>query len=356
MNKKKIGILHGAINNSGDFLICNRGIKLISEFLSDDKIEFILIERWKSFNEDFDALIILGGPIISKKLHPQAKNIEYYLQKKNIPVICLGLGISGEYFKNYENYFEDEESIVFWKKVFESSRLFSVRDKDTYFVLKQKGIEAQLTGCPAFFDLETLKKRNFSENWTKNSKNIFSVKKVVVTIPNGNINEFNYFRTFFFLFYLKLKSKNKRSEDFTVVFQHEIKPIWNKICARYTHLLGFNVLDASGKGLDEIEIIRNSDIHIGTRLHSNIFFLSLRKPSYLLSVDNRTRGFLSTISTSSDDFTLLGIKRLVDTYVADSKNPMIYNSQISYSFSQICHYFNKMSHFLKNTHKFVQTL
>ncbi|HEY0196745.1 MAG TPA: hypothetical protein VGC02_04135, partial [Methanobacterium sp.] len=72
MNKKRIGLLHGAILNSGDFLIFNRGKKLLKEYL-DPEYDLIDIKRWKSFDEELDALIILGGPLISRRLHPQSK-------------------------------------------------------------------------------------------------------------------------------------------------------------------------------------------------------------------------------------------------------------------------------------------
>ena len=125
--KIKIGVLHGAIKNAGDFIIYERGKKLL-EYLLDDNFDFTYKLRSEPIDGDFDGLIILGGPLIGRKLHPQSKNIIEYLQKRNrnIPIFCIGLGISGEKFDAYGDYFLDPESFLFWKYVYNTSKLFSV--------------------------------------------------------------------------------------------------------------------------------------------------------------------------------------------------------------------------------------
>ncbi len=355
MNKKKICVLHGAINNAGDFLIKNRGFDLISNFLDQD-IEFIPVERWKSIEKECDALIILGGPLIRSTLHPHAENIYEYINKNEVPVICIGLGLGGNDLNEYDNFFKDEKSVFFWKKVYESSRLFSVRDKNTQLVLKEYGIDAYLTGCPAFFDLETIKKKNLHENKKEDTKNY--INKIIVTIPNGNLKDLlNFFRTLYFISYLRLKTRVEGSnKNITLVFQHKISSVANKTCAMYAQALGFKVLDASGKGLDENETIREGNLHIGTRLHSNIYFLSTDKPSYLLSVDNRTKGFLSTITTPSEKFTIKGIKKLVDLYFEESKNTEVFDKRIFKISNQISSYYTVMVDFMYKVNELIRKI
>lgn len=353
MNKKTIGVLHGAINNAGDFLIKNRGFELISNFLDKETIEYIPIERWKQIENKCDALIILGGPLIMSTLHPQAKNIYEYVNKNEVPVICIGLGLGGNDLKEYNNFFKDEKSVLFWKKVYESSLLFSVRDKNTQLVLKEYGIDAYLTGCPAFFDLETINKKNLNEKVKEDHKK--NINKVIVTIPNGNLKDIlNLSRTLYFISYLSLKAKVEGTKQKrTLIFQHKISSIANKISATYAKALGFNVMDASGKGLDENETIKEGDLHIGTRLHSNIYFLSTGKPSYLLSVDNRTRGFLSTITIPSEKFTMIGIKKLVDLYFKELKDTEVLDKRISGNSKQISSYYNVMVNFMYDVNEFI---
>jgi len=142
MNQKtKICVLHGAISNAGDFLIYERGKKLLKSFFGDT-IDFTYKLRSKPINGNFDGLIILGGPLISRKIHPQVKNIIEYIKDKEIPCTCIGLGISGEKFDSNKDYFLDYESICFWKYVYETSKLFSVRDKITQDVLKKYSIRS----------------------------------------------------------------------------------------------------------------------------------------------------------------------------------------------------------------------
>jgi hypothetical protein len=151
---KVIYVAHGAISNSGDFLIFNRGWDLLKKFLSTDNIELVPVKRWEPITGQCDALIILGGPIISRHIHSQSAHIKEYLEKNKVPVICLGVGISGKDYSASEPFFADQESVDFWTAVYNSSQLFSVRDAYTREVLRDYNIPAVLTGCPALYDPE----------------------------------------------------------------------------------------------------------------------------------------------------------------------------------------------------------
>lgn len=352
-SKKRICILHGAINNSGDFLIYNRGLKLLSELLDCQNVDIVSVERWKPFGDTYDVLVILGGPIISKNLNNQVKNIDSYLNKRNIPVICIGIGISGDQSENCENFSLNCESMFFWKKIYDSSNLFSVRDLRTQMILKQYQINAKLTGCPAFFDLNFIDQKNRKHILSAPSSNI---KRIAVTVPNLGIKSIsNLTKSLFFLFYLywKLRDSNYKY-DVVVVFQHSIHSVFNKKLARFSNILGFEVLDASKRSLDEIELLKNSDIHIGTRLHANIFFLSVGKPSYLFDIDCRTAGFLSTVLTPSSKFTIIGIKTLLDILFSDLKNPEIFYQRRSLISEQISFYYSAMADFICVINEFIR--
>lgn len=276
MGIKRIGILHGAILNGGDYLICKRGTNLLNKSLGS-KYELVHVKRWKSFKGNFDALIILGGPIISRSMHIQSRRIMEYMDDKEIPVIALGVGISGEYFDNIDDYFIDE-SLEFWKKIYESSGLISVRDKETYLLLRHFGINARLTGCPALFDLDNINKMD------KVSKDIKKEKiKISLTIPDLSMNildikSYNkvhiksFLLSIFFVTYIKLIFRlNKINGKYYLVLQHGFNHLISMI-AVYCKLLGIKTVDASKRSLDELNNIKSSDIHVGTRLHSNILF------------------------------------------------------------------------------------
>lgn len=344
-----IYVAHGAISNSGDYLIFNRGWDLLEKFIGAEDIELVPIKRWEPITGHCDALIILGGPIISRKMHTQSTNIKKYLEKNEVPVICLGVGISGEDYSAKEPYFFDQESVDFWTAIYNSSQLFSVRDVYTFQVLRDYNIPAVLTGCPALYDLDFISAEG-------GSKDLFSEDNhnLTITLPNINLSSApSTIRALFFLYYLKTKFANNGSvRHIRVVFQHGFHSFGSGTVARTARLLGFETIDGSGRGINNIAEINDSDIHIGTRLHMNIFFLSRSKLSYLLNVDNRTDAFLKTISTSSENFTIGGIKRLVDESYDDLKNGRL-QPKIASVWTQIMKLYPEMRDYLMRVRQFV---
>lgn len=357
-NKKKVGVLHGAISNSGDFLIRKRGMELLEKFIDPEKISLIQIERWKEFDDDYDALIILGGPLITRRLHKQARNIKKFLETHKVPVICFGLGIQGAPFDKFDDFFIGEESVEFWKGAFESSKLFSVRDKDTHLMLKEYGIQSMLTGCPAFYHLDHMEQMAVEKKSGKNEKNNHELNDIIVTIPYlDSKSKKNFILTLFLIFYLKFKIKSKKlSKNVTVISQHAIESKKSRAFVKIVKSLGFKIQDASNKSLDEIQIIRDSDIHLGTRLHANIYSLSTGRPSFLLNIDNRTNSFLNTINTPSGKFSLGGIKNLVNRCLNDIDNSEKIKAQSESVEKEFLGYYTDMQVFMTDLNKFLSDL
>lgn len=303
-NKMRIGVLisvrstSGEFSNAGNYLIYERGMDLLNAYLGHI-FEFVYIERDYPFSNDFNGLIILGGPLITKKLHKQSKNIYESIQNKDIPVFCLGLGVS------YGTYSLDDESIRFWKHLYTTSKLFSVRDEVTQELLKKYDINAELTGCPALFNLKNLEK---NVDFVRESE----INKIAVTVPYLSIRHFSSIKTLlltsYFLFLLKIKFNQK---ELGVIFQHGYPNIATKFIRKLANMFGMDTHDLVGKNLDSTTL-RKYDICIGARLHAHIYFLSLNKPSFLLDIDRRTEGFLKTIKTPSDMYTISGIQNLVN--------------------------------------------
>jgi len=307
---RKIYVAHGAIHNSGDYLIFHRGWDLLERFISAEDVELVPIKRWEPITGHCDALIILGGPIVSRKMHLQSNNIKNYIEKNDVPVIPLGVGISGTGYSASEPYFIDQDSVDFWTTVYDSSRLFSVRDVHTRQVLRDYNIPAVLTGCPAFYDQEYISESSDEPGGLLKGDH----HNLTITIPNVRLSSvLSTITTLFFLSYLRITfSDGERFPHRRVVFQHGFNSFGNDVIAKIARVLGFETVDGSDRSIDQITEIHDSDIHIGTRLHTNIFFLSRNKASYLLNVDNRTDAFIKTISTPSENFSFGGVKRLVD--------------------------------------------
>lgn len=348
---KKIYIAHGAICNAGDYLIFNRGWSLLKKYIGAEDVELIPIKRWEMITGHCDALIILGGPIISRRMHSQSINIKNYLDKNKVPVICLGIGISGEDYSTSESYFIDQESLNFWTELYNSSKLFSVRDAYTHNVLRANNIPAVLTGCPALFDLDYI--GGYDESaYLRENKN----HNLTISIPNIDSKVIPYtIKTLFLITYVKIKNGDVGPFNrIRVVFQHGAYSWISSAVAKIIKLCGFEVIDGSGMGIDEIHEIDDSDVHIGTRLHMNIYFLSKNKQSYLLSVDNRTNAFLETIPTSSSEFTIMGIKSLVDESYESLTNEKIQYNDIDI-WDHILDLYSEMECFLRKLNHFVRS-
>ena len=310
----KIGVLwsvlttSGKKSNAGNYLICERGKKLLEKYC-DKVFQFDYIERTKPFNASYDGLIILGGPIISRKIHHQSKIIIESIKDKKTPIFCLGIGISGSKFDTEKKYFIDDASIHFWKDVYQSSKLFSVRDKITQDVLQKYDINADLTGCPALFNLKHLDENSVD----RNNK---SVKKIAISIPQfrvstsikGNLSIIKpFFVTIYLLYALK---KEFREKELGVVFQHGSDNLFIKLIQKYGNWIGLKTYDYLGKSLDSYEL-NQYDVQIGTRLHSHINYLSMNKPSFLFNINMRTEAFLETINTPSEKYTFTGVNNLI---------------------------------------------
>jgi len=166
----KLGLLHGAIKNGGDFFIYESGKKLLTSMLSDN-VELLDCLRSKPIAGEFDGLIILGGPMIARFMLPQSRNVLDYIKTKEIPVFCLGLGVAGR--GPGADYSLDSESAGFWRRLYDTSKLFSVRDAFTRDVLERYGIKAELTGCPSLCNVEQLERQECARK----------VERIAVTIP-----------------------------------------------------------------------------------------------------------------------------------------------------------------------------
>ena len=311
---KKIGVLWsvltttGKISNAGNYLICERGKELLETLLEED-FKFNYIERTKHFADEYDGYIILGGPIISRRIHHQSRIIEESILDKKKTIICLGLGISGTKIYDETKYFLDDDSIRFWKYVYGTSELFSVRDITTRKILNRYGINAVLTGCPA---LHNIRAHNTTDNSLEGKKS-----KILISIPHfllnfslkGNLSRIKSFvLTLYFLYRMKKKLGNF---EIGLVYQHGCDTVLMKIIDYFAKKNGMSSHYYVGKSLDSPELAQY-DIHIGTRLHSHINFLTQEKPSYLLNVDLRTDSFLKTIRTPHQDFTFSGTRKLVN--------------------------------------------
>lgn len=274
--------LTGAIKNVGDYLIGARGRALLKAHVDADIVD---LNRFKLSRDDIEvmnkarAVILCGGPAYKSDIFPRV--YPELLEELKVPVIPMGLGWSGRPFGEPDkfNFTDTSERILteFHKRI----EVSSCRDHMTHSILNRYGFSNLMTGCPAWYDLETIE-QDFSYNP--------DIKRLVFTTPAhaGREN----------LRIMKLVADRFPKAEKICSFHRGILPdqytplhkSWRYTAtAAYAMALGYKVVDTS-YGLEKIDFYKDCDMHIGYRVHAHIFFLARRKPTFLINEDGRGQG------------------------------------------------------------------
>jgi len=173
--------------------------------------------------------------------------------------------------------------------IHERCKATSCRDVITKNILDRYGFKnAMMTGDPAWYDLKSIGRR------FERTRNI---NRIVVTPPASAI---------FYKQALTLMGMLKdvfRNAQFFLVFHRGMKS--DKYTpegeARYLQKLkcearkmNYQTVNAA-YDTSKIEFYRKCDLHVGYRVHGHIYFLSIRKPSFLLQEDGRGWGFSKSL-------------------------------------------------------------
>ena len=290
-----ITILTGDKVSSGDALIVNRGVRLLNKLLPEQEI--LKLDRWKSIESRLDeinngkALILLGGPAIVEDLYPGIYPLVPNLNDIKVPIIGMGLGATLRSYNNNKcNSFKFyQTSTPLLQRLSKDHKWFSVRDYITDKILKNNGVGNTLvTGCPAWFNLETLGKPVKCDSINTvtfapgmghfSSKDSFSQQ----------INVMKLMKIWF--------SKSKK----VCVFQDslgdddyktskQIKTQTN--LSKKAQELGFEVVNCTYNLANMIDIYKQADFLVSYRVHSHVCMLTFGKPSILISEDSRGYGF-----------------------------------------------------------------
>ncbi|SHF00362.1 Polysaccharide pyruvyl transferase [Marinitoga hydrogenitolerans DSM 16785] len=285
-------ILHRAIKNFGDFLIFERGKRLIEVLIPEATIftgnAYTPLEKQFSNNEinNFDLIIIPGGPGIRGKIYPNV-----YPLKTTIPIIFLGVGSNISYWKVLNNNITvnfSEESYRFLKNI-EKFAPLGVRDYITKKILSDVNIASQMNGCPAWYDFDY---------FGKEFERIDKINKIILSSPSKkeNLNQF--------IDMIKILRKIFFDVEIFISFNHGFFEE-NKNSTHYyiyksifdiSKKMNLSLIDMSGS-IKNSSIYDECDLHIGYRVHTHIYFISHRKPSYLIAEDSRAIGVCKAIPT-----------------------------------------------------------
>ncbi len=285
----KILFLHGAIKNSGDFLISLRSQNLIKYTLPNCEIDAL----WEGENEqtiqshlkDKDGVVFGGGPFFTHHIHPGDIPFVSNLDSFGLPMLNIGGGWYGpDYrYESVANYEMDHTSMKLLKKIEASAGCLSCRDWYTVNMLKSKGFKAEMHGCPAWYDIENV--------GSSTLRKVDGIKKICISDP-ANVNNSKAAVNL-----IDLLKKLYPAADMTYVFHRGawekeegkrgelrrtgIEPTLKKNRIRWVNIAG---------GCEGFSIYDDCDLHIGFRVHAHIYNLSKRNRTVLLEEDGRGAG------------------------------------------------------------------
>lgn len=280
-------LLHGAKKNVGDFLIRDRGLKLLAKLRPTQRV--VSMERWRPLEreplEHSDAIVLCGGPGLQQDFYPATFPLTPDLEAVTTPILPLALGWSGKPIGHPERFRFDETSRMALLAIHDRIGWSSVRDDLSLQVVQSAGVKnVRRSGCTAWYHLPSL---------GKTPKPPQRMRTVVFTPPANSLRLFTESAKVMWLLQHRYGSAQRYcvfhrglSTDAETT-RKEMAVVRAMACV--ARALGFVVIDAAFD-LSQIEFYGGADLHVGYRVHAHLCFLSQRRPSLLISEDGRGIG------------------------------------------------------------------
>ncbi|MEW6556097.1 MAG: polysaccharide pyruvyl transferase family protein [Elusimicrobiota bacterium] len=377
--------------NVGDFLYHQRIKELLDYFKPGEKHLELSLDKGVDYQKPLDdyldkinttrAILICGGPLYFPDLFPARIPVVTNFKKLKVPVIPFGWGLGGT-MDCYKNFKFTIESALFLNFIHNNCRFSSVRDILTQKVLNEYGYEnVIMTGDPAWYNLKYfglkfnlpdkcgVKKIVFTtaqnlvhdtrlyllnKEMIKTLRKLFPEQEIYLSVHKGRIVETDA------LYYVRgiVKLKDKIGKESMKKIMSKIKNSlkqslpWSKNrrlneLIKIAKNLGYKTTEATGD-LSKIAFYDTCDLHIGFRLHAHLYFLSIKKPSYLIYEDVRGQGFANTIN--SDRELPYNSPDVIETTIRN------FQDDFNNGFQQYKEIFTKLEGNFKEMEKFVKSL
>lgn len=297
-NKDMYLVLSGAKKNVGDALIVDRCLALLRHLKPRQELE--IVPSWEPLDADLlrtaDALIIPGGPGYQPGFYPNIYPLVNDADRLPVPLVTIGVGwkgIPGDW-ETLRSYTFTPRSLSVLRVMNERGHL-GCRDYLTREALGRHGLDATMTGCPVWYDLDSIGAPMHRPA---------SITRLVFTPP-----ELPLYAEQGIAVARVLRDLWPDAERICS-FHRGIGSVdqWtdpsrarnNERLARVVTGLGFEVVDVSG-ATDQIAFYAKCDLHVGYRVHAHLGFSGKRRPSVLLHEDGRGAGASQALGVSGLD-------------------------------------------------------
>ena len=261
--------------NIGDGFIMDSSIKLIQK-----KPKFIFSSRVPLTDKDIEkinttkSLIVMGANTLKDNYEITPNfNLEV-LNKIKVPIVLMGIGHYG--VESVTSNGLDADSFNLVKEINNRFPYISARCNFSYDYLKRSGIDDQNilnTSCPVIYGVDEVNKQFSKTN-----------QKIVVTITD-RIHIDKQIGLFHFV------KENFKDSNLIASFHQNYN---NNELDKYLKNLGFEIFK-SEQYEDFIELYKDTDLHIGNRVHAHLKCLSLGVRSFLTPFDLRQLYFSKSL-------------------------------------------------------------
>jgi hypothetical protein len=310
-------VLSGAKKNVGDALIVERCVALLRHLKPRQELK--IVPSWEPLDAELlrtaDALIIPGGPGYQPGFYPDIYPLVNDPQRLQVPLVTIGVGwkgIPGDW-ETLRSYAFTPRSLRVLRVINERGHL-GCRDYLTREALARNGLDAIMTGCPVWYDLDSIGAPMHRPA---------SIGRLVFTPPELPLYADQGIAV------AQVLRRLWPDAERICSFHRGIGAVdrWtdssrarnNERLAQAVARLGFEVVDVSGS-LDQIAFYAQCDLHVGYRVHAHLGFSGKRRLSLLLHEDGRGAGASQALGVTGLD----AFRRTVSGSIASatSSHPM----------------------------------
>ncbi len=280
---------HHASGNVGDQLITEAALELIEDIHGPVECEIHFRREDFSSRLDYlnssDAIVLFGLPIDEEQTRPRYYRIAEDLDEVDPPIIPISA---------IHKFFPGDERELATREFETKTRRFldrlvpncpegeiPVRTEWVGRVLEQNGYDAVLTGDPAWYDPEMIGQEFHRPE---------SIDQLVFTTPHS-AHYLEQAKT------LLGRLTRTFPEADRIVSLHSAPTDVDRELTETAKRDGWEIHYASHDTAN-LELYRDSDLHVGYRKHGHLAHLRWRRPSVVLAEDSRAQGLNKTLGTA----------------------------------------------------------